>query len=202
VGPTTVVTGGVLELLVEELNAEEFLWLVWVIGDLIRWLLTSLARTGWMGSSTGVFIWWESGMLSISIMELAGLGALVASTSIIDSVGLGTLSLCLVDPLLKDRDCLTSITLSVGLTGLMVMPAGSTGCLNAAGLLGDLKLIGSGISTLGGESAMSTAGGEPVMSTIPGPGLSFSGSDTWLTVDTEELSLPLETEGRVATARA
>jgi len=155
-----------------------------------------------MGSSTGVFIWWESGMLSISIMELAGLGALVGSTSIIDSVGLGTLSLCLVDPLLKDRDCLTSITLSVGLTGLIVMPAGSTGCLNGAGLLGDLKLVGSGISTLGGESAMSTAGGEPVMSTIPGPGLSFSGSDTWLTVDTEELSLPLETEGRVATARA
>lgn len=138
-------------------------------------------------------------MVSISMMEGVGLGTLVGSTSMIDSVGLGGRGLCLVGNLLNDRDCLTSMILSVGLTGLIVMPAGSIGCLNGAGFA-DRKFVVSGISTLGGESAMSTLGGEFVMSTTAA--MSFSGSDTWLTVDTEELSLLLETDGRVATARA
>ena len=138
-------------------------------------------------------------MVSISMIEGVGLGALVGSTSMIDSVGLGIRGLCLVGNLLNDRDCVTSMMLSVGLTGLIVMPAGSMGCLNGVGF-GGWNLDVSGISTLGGESAMSTLGGEFVMSTTAE--LSFSGSDTWLTVETELLSLLLETDGRVATARA
>jgi len=136
-------------------------------------------------------------MVSISMMEGVGLGTLVGSTSMIDSVGLGMRGLCLGN-LLNDLDCFTSMILSVGLTGLIVIPAGSTGALNGfAG--GGRKFDGSGISSLGGESAMSTLGGELVISTTAD--MSFSGSDTWFTVEAE-LSLPLEADGRVATARA
>ena len=67
----------------------------------------------------------------------------------------------------------TSIMLSSGLTGLMVIPAGSTGFLNEVGFL-DLRVVWSCIKTLGGESSTSTLGGEFVMSTTAS---STSGSD-------------------------
>ena len=137
-------------------------------------------------------------MVSISIIEGVGLPSRIGSTSMIDSDGLGGRGLCLGN-LLNDRDCLTSMMLSSGLTGRIVIPAGSTGCLNGVGFL-DRKVDFSEISILGGESGMSTLGGELVMSTTAA--ISFSGSETWLTVDTLELSLLLDTDGRVATARA
>lgn len=136
-------------------------------------------------------------MVSISMIEGVGLGS--RSTSMIDSGGLGIRDLCLAGPLLYERGCLTSMMLSAGLTGRIVIPAGSVGCLKVEGL-DDRKVEFSAFSILGGESAISTLGGELVMSTTAA--MSFSGSETWLTVDTEELSLLLDTEGRVATARA
>lgn len=131
------------------------------------------------------------------MIEGVGLGS--RSTSMIESCGLGTRDLCLAVALLYKRGCLTSMMLSAGLTGRIVMPAGSTGCLNVEDLV-DRKVEFSAFSTLGGESAISTLGGELVMSTTAA--MSFSVSETWLTVDTDELSLLLDAEGRVATARA
>ena len=111
-------------------------------------------------------------MVSISIIDGVGLGS--RSTSMIESGGLVGRALCLACPLLYERGCFTSMMLSVGLTGLIVMPAGSTGCLKVEGFEARKEDV-SAFSILGGESAMSTLGGEFVMSTMAE--MSFSGSD-------------------------
>jgi len=129
---------------------------------------------------------------------IEGVGLDIRSTSIIESGGLEGRVFGFDCTLLYERGCFTSMMLSDGLTGLIVIPAGSTGCLKVEGFAGR-KEVFSTFSTLGGESAISTLGGELVMSTTAA--MSFSVSDTWFTVDAE-LSLLLDTEGLVATARA